>query len=205
MSPITIDEALRSGQRTVRLVEPATSVLMVKQRVGPTTVASRLGLTSGEFWVDACGGLGFEFALDPKDILRMRDEDLRLHGLLGGLATLGPTIRFESASVDASSARVLADGLVLFGGQRSPAELEIGAQLRDGALDLAATTALDQRSLGFDWLGMGYPEAPTRLDVQARLVRSARPAVHASTQSHEPHPFVGRYRFMARRTRPSAA
>ena len=54
-------------------------------------------------------------------------------------------------------------------GAKVPLSLEATVRELDGALEVEATTAVDQRDFGMTWSPLGMVRSPTTLHVKARL------------------------------------
>ena len=81
-------------------------------------------------------------------------------------------MRFTSSSATVEGERLTVRGSLEAAGEQVPVELEATLRDDDGALEVEAVTAVDQRRLGMTWSPLGMVRAPAKLVVRGRLTRA---------------------------------
>ena len=97
---------------------------------------------------------------------RRRDRHLRSRAFLD--AEEHPHIRFAADDVEAAG-DLRVRGELEVAGAKVPLSLEATLCELDGALEVEASTTVDQRDFGMTWSPLGMIRSPTTLHVKARL------------------------------------
>ena len=146
----------------------------VKTFWGAMPVHGRFDQFDGSFEVGT-GGTAIELTIDADSIdtgNATRDEHLRSTGFFHVVAY--PEVRFTSNRVHYVTSGILhVVGHLEAAGNVLPLEFPATAQQLDDALEIEATTTIDQRQLGMSSGRLGMIRPPATLHVKALLKRDA--------------------------------
>ncbi len=139
---------------------------------GLTTVRGRFGRFGGSYEAGP-DGTKIELTIDADSLdtgNRTRDKHLRSTDFFG--VAEHPDVRFTSTRVrDARDGTLHVEGDLEAAGKVVPLELDATVRQVDDALEVEATTTVDQRQLGMSSGQLGMIRGPATLHVKARLSR----------------------------------
>ena len=144
----------------------------VKHLWGLHTVHGRFTRFDGSY-VEAPGGPEIELTIDATSVdtgVARRDEHLRSPDFF--FVALHPHVRFRSTAITGlGNGGVHVSGELEAAGTSVPLEFDASVRVIDGELEVEATTTVDQGRFGMSEGPLGNIRPPTKLHVEARLVR----------------------------------